>query len=74
LADKVREFFDASGGTYGSPRITLDLWAAGYRVSENTVARLMAFYNARRRHSACAGMPPTDYEHFIAEARTASAA
>jgi putative transposase len=42
LADKVREFFDASGGTYGSPRITLDLWAAGYQVSENTVARLMA--------------------------------
>jgi putative transposase len=42
LADKIREFFDASGATYGSPRITLDLWAAGYRVSENTVARLMA--------------------------------
>lgn len=42
LADKIREFFDASGGTYGSPRITLDLWAAGWRVSENTVAKLMA--------------------------------
>jgi putative transposase len=42
LAEKIREFFDASGGTYGSPRITLDLWAAGYRVSENTVAKLMA--------------------------------
>jgi transposase InsO family protein len=42
LAAKIREFFDASGGTYGSPRITLDLWAAGYRVSENTVAKLMA--------------------------------
>lgn len=41
LADKIREFFDASGGTYGSPRVTLDLWAAGYRVSENTVAKLM---------------------------------
>jgi putative transposase len=42
LAEKIREFFDASGGTYGSPRITLDLWAAGYQVSENTVAQLMA--------------------------------
>jgi transposase InsO family protein len=42
LADKIRGFFDASGGTYGSPRITLDLWEAGYRVSENTVAKLMA--------------------------------
>jgi transposase InsO family protein len=56
LADKVREFFDASGGTYGSPRITQDLWAAGYRVSENTVARLMvdlglAGRTPRRRRS-----------------------
>ncbi len=42
LAEKIREFFDASGGTYGSPRITLDLWAAGWQVSENTVAKLMA--------------------------------
>jgi putative transposase len=42
LAERIREPFAASGGTYGSPRITLDLWAAGYRVSENTVARLMA--------------------------------
>jgi len=42
LAVKIREIFDASGGTYGSPRVTLDLWAAGYQVGENTVARLMA--------------------------------
>lgn len=42
LADKIREIFDASGGTYGSPRVTLELWAAGYQVGENTVARLMA--------------------------------
>jgi transposase InsO family protein len=42
LVEAIRGFFDASGGTYGSPRITLDLWEAGYQVSENTVARLMA--------------------------------
>jgi putative transposase len=42
LADAVRAIFDTSGGTYGSPRVTLDLWAAGWRVSENTVAKLMA--------------------------------
>jgi transposase InsO family protein len=42
LAEKIREIFDASGGTYGSPRVTLELWAAGWRVGENTVARLMA--------------------------------
>ncbi len=42
LADAIRAVFDASGGTYGSPRVTLDLWAAGWQVSENTVAALMA--------------------------------
>jgi putative transposase len=42
LADRIREVFDASGGTYGSPRVTLDLWAEGWQVSVNTVARLMA--------------------------------
>jgi transposase InsO family protein len=42
LAVKIREIFDASGGTYGSPRVTLELWAAGWQVGENTVARLMA--------------------------------
>ncbi|MEV2273409.1 IS3 family transposase [Nonomuraea africana] len=34
--------FTASGGTYGSPRITRDLHEAGWRISENTVARRMA--------------------------------
>jgi putative transposase len=42
LADAIRAVFDASGGTYGSPRVTLDLRAAGWLVSENTVAGLMA--------------------------------
>ncbi len=27
------------------------------------------FYNPRRRHSACNGMSPDDYEKFMAEAR-----
>ena len=31
-----------SGGTYGSPRITLDLWTEGWQVSVNTVAEIMA--------------------------------
>ena len=42
LADAIRAVFDASGGTYGSPRVTLELRAAGWRVGENTVARRMA--------------------------------
>jgi putative transposase len=42
LADAIRVVFDASGGTYGSPRVTLELRAAGWRVGENTVAARMA--------------------------------
>jgi putative transposase len=42
LADAIRKIFHDSGGTYGSPRVTLDLWAAGWRVGVNTVAKLMA--------------------------------
>jgi len=42
LAAAVREIFDDSDGTYGSPRVVEDLREAGWRVSENTVARVMA--------------------------------
>jgi putative transposase len=42
LAERIGHFFTASGGTYGSPRITQDLWAEGWQVSVNTVAESMA--------------------------------
>ncbi|MFI7357133.1 IS3 family transposase [Streptomyces avidinii] len=42
LAERIKHFFTASGHTYGSPRITLDLWAEGWQVSVNTVAGIMA--------------------------------
>ncbi|MFG2305450.1 IS3 family transposase [Actinacidiphila glaucinigra] len=41
LAERITYFFHQSGGTYGSPRITLDLWAEGWTVSVNTVAEMM---------------------------------
>jgi len=41
LDARVRELFDASGGTYGSPRVHADLVAVGWRVSVNTVAESM---------------------------------
>jgi putative transposase len=42
LTERIKHFFDASGGTYGSPRVTLDLWAEGWKVSVNTVAEIMS--------------------------------
>lgn len=51
LAELVRRLFAAHQGCYGSPRITADLRDLGWRVSENTVAKLMAELGlaARRR-------------------------
>jgi putative transposase len=45
LAAAIGQLFAAHRGRYGSPRITADLCEAGWRVSENTVARIM-----RERH------------------------
>jgi len=42
LTERIRHYFAGSGRTYGSPRITLDLWAEGWQVSVNTVAEIMA--------------------------------
>ncbi|MEU9623003.1 IS3 family transposase, partial [Streptomyces sp. NPDC048155] len=42
LAEVIRQIFEGSGGTYGSPKIWLLLVREGWCVSVNTVARLMA--------------------------------
>ncbi|WP_208635346.1 IS3 family transposase [Micromonospora chalcea] len=42
LAAAVQKVFDDSGGTYGSPRIGIELRESGWQVSDNTVAQLMA--------------------------------
>ena len=42
LAEAVRRIFDASGGTYGSPKVWITLVREGWRVSVNTVAKTMA--------------------------------
>jgi transposase InsO family protein len=41
LVETIKEVFEESGGSYGSPRITVELKEAGIAVSENTVARYM---------------------------------
>jgi transposase InsO family protein len=42
LVAAVGKSFHASDGTYGSPRVVVDLWEAGWQVSVNTVAAIMA--------------------------------
>jgi transposase InsO family protein len=42
LGSLIAYLFKAHHGTYGSPRITADLLEMGWRVSPNTVARVMA--------------------------------
>ncbi|MFE5947561.1 IS3 family transposase [Streptomyces sp. NPDC056480] len=42
LAVEIRKIFAESGGTYGSPKIFILLVRQGWRVSVNTVAKLMA--------------------------------
>ena len=56
LAAEVRRLFEAHQGKRGSPMITADLTDAGWRVSKNTVAALMAEQGlaarSRRRRKA----------------------
>ncbi|WP_434739378.1 IS3 family transposase [Micromonospora sp. SH-82] len=42
LTAAVRTVFDDSGGTYGSPRVGIELREQGWQVSDNTIAQLMA--------------------------------
>ena len=61
LTVAIRQLFAAHRGSYGSPRITVDLREAGWRVSEKTVAaimrelRLVARVRKRRRHTTRPG-------------------
>jgi transposase InsO family protein len=60
LTAEIRRLFAAHRGRYGSPRITADLREAGWRVSPNTVAKIMAEQRlvARRKHTRRGGTRP----------------
>jgi transposase InsO family protein len=61
LSAAIRQLFAAHHGKYGSPRIADDLREAGWRVSENTVAKIMreqhlaARVKKRRKHTTGQG-------------------
>ena len=58
LKAEVARLFAVHDGKYGSPRITADLREAGWRVSENTVAALMASSTWRPGGRRSARAPP----------------
>jgi len=60
LRAEVARLFAVHRGRYGSPRITADLRAAGWKVSENTVAALMREQGlaARRKRRRRGGTRP----------------
>jgi transposase InsO family protein len=64
LDAKVRELFEASERTYGSPRIHRDLVEAGWSVGENTVADSM-------RRQGLAGRKPKRPKGLTRQDRTA---
>jgi HTH-like domain len=49
---KIISFHQSSNGTYGAPRITLDLHESGKGVSHNTVAARMGYARCRRSQRA----------------------
>jgi putative transposase len=54
LLAEIRAIHQESGGTYGSPRVTAELWRRGWRVNHKRVERLLAThgivgYRPRRR-------------------------
>jgi transposase InsO family protein len=66
LDEEIRRLFTASGGTYGSPRITDDLRDAGWKVSQNTVA-------ARMAELGLAGRPPKKRRSLTRQGRRPAA-
>lgn len=68
LATKLKAFYAASYGTYGSPRLYADLNEDGEQTSPRTVARLMAKYDIKAR-TARRFIVTTDSKNTMAPAR-----
>ena len=63
ICEKIKEFFETSDETYGSPRIYDDLKEAGILVSENTVAKYMKEMGLDARLKKKFRVQTTDSDH-----------
>ena len=64
LGVKMRELFEASGRTYGSPRLTVALRRAGERCGRRRVARLMRCAGLRAKQKRRFRPRTTDSRHL----------
>ncbi len=64
LGEKARELFEASGRTYGSPRLTVALHRVGERCGRHRVARLMRKTGLRARQKRRFRPRTTDSRHL----------
>ncbi len=63
ICEAIKQFFEASKSTYGSPRIYDDLIDAGFLVSENTVAKYMSELGLDARLKKKYRVQTTDSNH-----------
>jgi putative transposase len=68
LIERIREVHEESGGTYGSPRVAVELREQGESMSENTVAKYMraAGIGVKPRRSFVPRTTDSDHPHPIA--------
>ena len=62
LVEQIRNVYDKSKATYGSPRISIDLHTQGVKVSKSTIARVMSKNNIKSKLKK-KYRPTTDSNH-----------
>ena len=64
IKQQITEIYFASKQRYGSPRITIELNALGYKISRITVAKYMKELGLRSKLSKKFKVPPLPHESF----------
>lgn len=65
LLEQIKEIYEKSGQTYGSPRVHAELVAQGIKCSLNRVARLMRLHRLRANQERTFKVKTTDSNHDL---------